>query len=131
MNAKKLIAAVAVLAAASSVLADNSLPYVEFSKSESTRDRADVVAEIIPGAAGLSTANNDYPRFSTAGSTLTRAEVLAELEKDFIEGRNTALANPEFIDSTKFASTGTHDQARAEAVYSAHRKFMGNQKSGS
>ena len=131
MTAKKLIAAVAVLAAASSVLADNSLPYIDYGKSDSIRNRADVVAEIIPGAAGLSTANNDYPRFSTAGSTLTRAEVRAELKKDFTEGRKTALANPEFIDSTKFASTGTHDQARAEPVHSAHREFIDNKKSGS
>lgn len=131
MKLKKLIAGLAVLSAAGSALADNSLPYTDQTGFDSTRARTAVVAEIVPGAAGHSTANNEYSDFTTAGSTLTRADALAGLENDFAQGRNAVMRNPEFIDSTQFASTGTRDQARAESVHSAHRKFIGNKKSGS
>ncbi len=131
MNLKNLIASVALLSAAGSVLADNGLPYAEYSSFESGRDRADVVAEINPGAAGQSTANNEYHRFTTAGSSLTRAEVRAGLEKDFAAGRNTDLRNPEFAEYKKFASTRTRDQVRGEAIRSVNGSTRVNVTSGS
>lgn len=131
MNAKKLLAAIAVLSAAGSALADNSLPYTDQLGFDSTRTRAAVVAEIIPGAAGHSTANNEYRSFTTAGSTLTRADVLAGLESDFAQGRNAVVRNPEFIDSTQFASAKTRDQVRDESIRSARSNGLVNKPSGS
>ena len=119
LNAKKLIAAVAVLAAAGSVLADNSLPYLDYGKLDSTLTRADVVAGIDPNAAGHSTANNDVISFSTAGSALTRAEVLGEIEKNFAEGRGRTAGTPEFVESTQFASTEDRRRMHEETTRSA------------
>jgi hypothetical protein len=131
MKAKQLIAALAVLSAAGSVLADNSLPYIDYSKFESTRNRADVVAEINPGAAGQSTSNNEYFEFTTAASSLTRGAVIGGLEQDFAEGRNAILRNPEFIDPAQFASTRTREQVRDETIQSAKSKNLVNKASGS
>jgi len=131
MKAKNLIAAIVALTAAGSVLADNGLPYAEYSKYESTRNRGDVVAEINPGAAGQSTANNEYREFTTAGSSVTRAEVLADLKQDFAEGRNANLRNPEFIEPAQFTSTKTRAQVRDEVIRSARSKTFVNKASGS
>lgn len=126
MNAKKLIAAVAVLAAAGTVLADNSLPYIDYGKLDSALSRAEAVAGIDPGVAGHSTANNDVITFSTVGSALTRADVRAEIEKDFAEGLGRTAGAPEFIESTQIASTEGRDRAHDEAVRSAMGKALQN-----
>ena len=131
MNARKLIAAVAILSAAGSVLADNALPYVDHIGFDSSRSRADVVAEIVPNSAGQSTANNEYRSFSTAGSSLARADVFAQLERDFARERNVVTSNPEFIDYTQFASVKTRDQVRDETIQSANSKSLVNKASGS
>jgi hypothetical protein len=131
MNTKKLIAAVVTLSAAGFSLAGNGLPYVDYSKVESARNRADVVAALDSGAAGQSTANNEYHQFTTAGSGLTRAEVIALLEKDFAEGRYLNLANSEFIDYTGIALTKTRDQVRNEFTQSAKNRNLVNRGSGS
>ena len=131
MNANKLLAAVAILSAAGSALADNSLPYTDFIGLDSTRTRAAVVAEIDPHAAGHSTANNEYRDFTTAGSTLTRGNVSAELESDFAQGRYAVTRNPEFIDTTQFASVRTRDQVRDENIQSAKSKGLVNKPNGS
>ena len=56
MNAKKLIAAVAVFAATgASFAADATYPYVDHSQFQSTRTRAEVMAEL-----KASQANGDY-----------------------------------------------------------------------
>lgn len=131
MNAKTLIAAAVTLSAAGFSLAENGLPYTDYSKFKSDRSRADVVSVLQSGAATHTAANNEYHQFTTAGSTLTRADVHAHLEKDFAEGRSIHLANPEFIDYTQFASKKTRSQVRSEAFDSAKNINPGRQASGS
>ncbi|HJV52102.1 MAG TPA: DUF4148 domain-containing protein [Noviherbaspirillum sp.] len=46
MNAKNLIAAVAVLTATGSAFAGSTYPYVDFTGFQSTKTRADVTAEL-------------------------------------------------------------------------------------
>jgi hypothetical protein len=131
MNMKKLIAAVVTLSAAGFSLADNGLPYVDYSKFESARNRADVVTALDSGGAGQSTANNEYHQFTTVGSGLTRAEVIALLEKDFAEGRYLNLANSEFIDYANLVPTKTRSQVHHEAGQSGKSRNLVNRVSGS
>jgi len=99
MNAKKLIAAVAVFAAAgTSFAADANYPYVDHSQFQSTRTRAEVMAEL-----KASQANGDYTvggrEFAAPdakfASTKTRAQVVAELRQAREDG-SYALAQQEF-----------------------------------
>lgn len=131
MNAKNLITAVALLSASASALADNGLPYIDYTGVDSARSRAEVIAEIKPGAAGQSTANNEYREFTTAGSGLARSEVIAELESDIARGRNAATRNPEFIESTQFTTDKAADRASVETIRSVKSdRFIGNASGG-
>ncbi|KRB91419.1 DUF4148 domain-containing protein [Noviherbaspirillum sp. Root189] len=99
MNAKKLIAALAVFAAAgTSFAADATYPYVDHSQFQSTRTRAEVMAELKD-----SQANGNYivggQEFAAPDtkfvSTKTRAQVMAELRQAQEDG-SYALAQQEF-----------------------------------
>jgi hypothetical protein len=126
MNAKHLIAAVAVLSASASALAENGLPYIDYTGFDSARSRAEVLAEAGPGTAGHSTANNEYREFTTAGSALTRADVLDQLARDTARGGNALTRNPEFIESTHFTSDEKPDRAGDETIRSAKGdRFIG------
>jgi hypothetical protein len=80
MNAKKLIAAVAVFAAASSAFASE---WVDFSDFKSTRTRAEVVAELKQAQAqgqGQLAGNSEFVEFSNTAvaSGKSRDEVRQE-----------------------------------------------------
>ncbi len=95
MNAKKLIAAVAVFAATSSAFANE---WVDFNDFQSTKTRAEVSAELKEAQAqGAYVAGGE--EFTTPdvpfASTKTRAQVMAELKQAQEDG-SYALAQQEF-----------------------------------
>ncbi|MGH8807065.1 MAG: DUF4148 domain-containing protein [Noviherbaspirillum sp.] len=130
MNAKKLIAAVAVFAAAGSALADNvdtTYPYVDHSQFVSTKARAEVVAELNQAVAkGGIARNNDFVDVTKVASGKTRAEVRAELEQAYAEGNYAHNSNQEFFEFTTVASTKTRDEVRNEAIQAAKGKQVKN-----
>jgi hypothetical protein len=84
MNAKKLIAAVTVFAAAGSALADSTFPYVDFSGFKSTKTRAEVTAELKDARASGNyvVGGREYVQAdANFASTKTRAQVLNELKQ--------------------------------------------------
>lgn len=86
MNAKHLIAAVAVLASTGSVLAQEYVdPAANF---VSTRTRAEVIAELKQTQAdGMDRVlEHEYPVIKMVGVPRTRAEVLAELKQAQVDG---------------------------------------------
>jgi len=122
MNAKNLIAAVAVFAAAGSAFADSTYPYVDHSGFVSTKSRAEVIAELNQANANGQVAHNtEFVEFTNknVASGKTRAEVRAELEKAYAEGQYASNRNTEFVEFTNVASTKTRDQVRQEAVAAA------------
>jgi deoxyribose-phosphate aldolase len=118
MNAKHLIAALTVFAAAGAALADDTTyPYVDHSKFVSTKTRAEVIAELnAANANGQLAQNPDFVEFPAVASTKTRAEVRAELEKAYADGQYAANRTPEFVEFTNVASTKTRDEVRQEAI---------------
>jgi hypothetical protein len=124
MNAKKMIAALAVFAAAGSALADDTTyPYVDHSKFVSTKTRAEVVAELNQAIAKSEIARNtDFVDVTTVASGKTRAEVRAELEKDFAAGNYAYNTNQEFFEHTNVASNKTRDEVRQEAIQAAKNR---------
>ena len=80
MNAKRLIAAVAVFAAAGSAFADVTGTFDDFTKVTSTKTRAEVVAELKQAPVQRQVANTEWVDSSTlvAKSGLSRDEVRAE-----------------------------------------------------
>ena len=78
MNAKQLIAAVAVFAAAGSAFADVTGTFDDFTNIPSTKTRAEVVAQL--KQAPVQAANTEWIESSTlvAKSALTRDAVRAE-----------------------------------------------------
>ncbi len=120
MNAKKLIAAAVVFAAAGSALADNIYPYVDHSKFVSTKTRAEVMAELNQAnAAGQIARGSEFVEFNNVVSTKTRAQVQAELQKAYAEGQYANNRNNEFVEFTQVASTRTRDEVRREAIEAA------------
>lgn len=86
MNAKHLIAAVAVLAANGAAIAQEFVePGVNF---VSTRTRAEVMAELKQAQANgiYRVLDTEYPIIKQSGTPRTRAEVLAELEQAQADG---------------------------------------------
>ncbi|RJF97323.1 DUF4148 domain-containing protein [Noviherbaspirillum saxi] len=123
MNAKNLIAAVAVFAAAGSALADNTYPYVDHSNFVSTKTRAEVIAEMNQANAnGQIARQTEFVEFNNVASTKTRAEVRAELEKAQADGQYAGNRTPEFFEFINVASTKTRDQVRQEALAAAQDK---------
>lgn len=122
MNAKKLIAAVAVFAAASSASASE---WVDFSNFKSTRTRAEVVAEMKQPNAGVQAArDSEFVEFKStpAAQGKTRAEVRAELDKAYAEGQLANDGTSEFVEFTNVASSKTRDQVRQEVLAAAKGK---------
>lgn len=123
MKAKTLIAAVSLLTAAGSVLADNIYPYVDHSNFVSTKTRAEVVAELNQAAAkGQVARNSEFVEHTNVASTKTRAEVRAELESDYADGYYANNRSPEFVEHTNVASSKTREQVRSEAIQAAKSK---------
>lgn len=122
MNTKHLIAAATLFAAAGSVLADSTYPYVEFTNVAGTKTRAEVVNELKQAqASGEISRQREYVEHTQVASGKTRAEVRAELEKDYAEGRYAAN-RPEYVEFTAVASTRTRDEVRKEAIQAAKNK---------
>lgn len=120
MNAKNLIIAASLFAAAGSALADQTFPYVDHSNFAGTKTRAEVVAELNnANANGQIARNSEFVEHTNVASTKTRAEVRAELEREYAEGRYASNNVPEFVEHTKVASTRTRDEVRKEAIQSA------------
>jgi len=106
MNAKNLIAAVSLLTAAGSVLADQTYPFVEHTNVASSRTRAEVVAETKPAA------GSEFVEHKNIASTKTRAEVRHELAYQPVGGAP-------FVEHTNVASSRTRDEVRNEAIQAA------------
>jgi hypothetical protein len=83
MNAKQLIAAIAVFAAAGSAFADVTGTFDDFTNVPSTKTRAEVVAELKQAPAASQVANTEWVDSSTfiAKSSRTRDEVRAEAKE--------------------------------------------------
>jgi hypothetical protein len=79
MNAKQLIAGLAVLAAAGSAFAVT--PYPPETPFVSTKSRADVQAEVAQAQKDgtLNQARSQYPTVAAAGKPVTRAEVVSQI----------------------------------------------------
>jgi anti-sigma28 factor (negative regulator of flagellin synthesis) len=119
MNAKHLIAAVTVLAATGSVLAQEFVePGVNF---VSTRTRAEVVAELKQAQADGTylVLDTEYPIIKQAGTPRTRAEVLAELKQAQDDGSYYVNDVSYPVIPTATASR-SRDEVRTEL--DAHRK---------
>jgi hypothetical protein len=80
MNAKKLITAVALFAAAGSVFAADLMPFPEMDNFQSTRTRADVRAEVLRDRDQLAYAQNDIGNFEQPVSTTTRTRLAVRKE---------------------------------------------------
>lgn len=111
MNAKNLIAAVAVMTAAGSAFADSTYPYVDFSGVASTKTRAEVVTQINQQAV-QPVAQTEWVDFSKVASGKTRAEVRAEMAQADAQGQR----NQEYVDFTHVASTKTRAEVRNEMM---------------
>jgi len=107
MNAKNLIAAVSLLTAAGSVLADQTYPYVEHTNVPSTKTRAEVIAEMKQPVA-----NTEYVEHKNVASTKTRAEVRHELAYQPVGGT-------EFVEHLNVATSRTREEVRNEAIQAA------------
>jgi hypothetical protein len=118
MNAKNLIAAVSLLTAAGSVLADQTYPYVEHTNVASTKTRAEVVAEIKPAA------STEFVEHKNVASTKTRAEVRQELAYQPVGGS-------EYVEHVNVASTRTREEVRNEAIQAAKGIAVKGTSSGS
>ncbi len=80
MNAKKLITAVALFAAAGSVFAADLMPFPEMDNFKSTRTRADVRAEVLRDRDQTAYAQNDIGNFEQSVPTTTRTRLAVRKE---------------------------------------------------
>jgi hypothetical protein len=78
MNAKQLIAAVVVFAAAGTAVAGDNTAYVDFGNVKSTKTRAEVRAELEKAYADGQLGNKEYVEFTHVASTRSRDEVRKE-----------------------------------------------------
>lgn len=110
MNAKKLIAAVAVFAATGSVFAAQTYPYVDFSGVQSTKTRADVTAELKDAQAqGNYVAGGQEFTAPDAqfASSKSRTQVVAELKQAQADG-SYALLQQEYEGQVPALNSGSH-----------------------
>ena len=106
MNAKNLIAAIAILAGTSSAFAAE---WVDFSNFQSTKTRAEVIAELKDAQAqGTYVAGGQEFTAPDAqfASSKTRAQVVAELKQSQADG-SYALAHQEFDGQYASPATGS------------------------
>lgn len=126
MNAKKLILAASIFAAAGAALADAPEQYVDHSRYVGTKTRAEVRAELNNAAPEQTLARGDQVvDFSKVAATTggkTRAEVRAELEQAYKSGEFALTNTPQVVDFSKVASTRTREEVRNEAVQAAKAK---------
>ncbi|RJF97961.1 DUF4148 domain-containing protein [Noviherbaspirillum saxi] len=95
MNAKNLIAAIAILAGTSSAFAAEWVDFIDF---QSTKTRAEVIAELKDAQAQgtyVAGGNEFTAPDARFASTKTRAQVMAELKQAQEDG-SYALAHQEF-----------------------------------
>ena len=93
MNAKKLIAAVAMIAATGSVFAADNVEFVEFAKVQPVKTRAEVRVELEQAyAQGTLGHNSEFTEFTSVASTKSRAEV----RKEAIEAARNSVGNTYF-----------------------------------
>ncbi|HEX7650266.1 MAG TPA: DUF4148 domain-containing protein [Noviherbaspirillum sp.] len=93
MNAKKLIAAVAMIAAAGSVFAADNTEFVEFTHVQPVKTRAEVRAELQQAyAQGTLGHNSEFVEFTHVASAKSRDEV----RKEAIQAAKTAGNNTYF-----------------------------------
>lgn len=79
MNAKQLMAAVAMIAAAGAAVASENAEYVDFSNVTSTKTRAEVRAELQEASAeGKVGQYSEFVEYTRVASTKTRDEVRKE-----------------------------------------------------
>jgi hypothetical protein len=98
MNAKKLITAIALFAAAGSVFAADLMPFPEMDNFKSTRTRADVRAEVLRHHDQTAYAQNDIGTFEQPVATTTRTRLA--VRKEAIESvRNHQSTNIDYIGS--------------------------------
>jgi hypothetical protein len=119
MNAKKLFAATVVLAAAGSAFAgDVDYPLADNSQFQSSKTRAEVLADLKASQANGSNAVSDseYPTpAAKLASTKTRAEVAAELEKSHADG-SYVLEQQAFDSQYPVLENTSNTDARIAAV---------------
>ena len=80
MNVKKLIAAVAVFAAAGSVFAGDLMSFTEMDNFKSTRTSADVRAEALRDRDQIAYAHGDIGAFEQPAATSTRTRLAVRKE---------------------------------------------------
>ena len=115
MNAKHLIAIIAV-SAAGSAAAESTYPWVDFSGYQGTRTRAEVQAELAASGSGSRTSRQtEFGEPARVASGKTRAEVRAELDRAHVEGNHASGRLPEFVEFGRVVSTRSRDEVRAEA----------------
>lgn len=118
MNAKQLIAAIVVLAAAGTAFAGEITPFDENEKFVSTKTRAEVIAELAQSRAQGEVVQSEVvvpdAKFASGKS---RAEVIAELQEAYAKGE---LTHGEAYPATAVVhSNRTRDEVRAEAIQAA------------
>ncbi len=92
MNAKKLIAAVAMFAAAGSVFAADLMPFPAMDNFQSTRTRADVRAEVLRDRDQIALAYGDIGAFEQpVTTTRTRLAVRKEAIESVRNHRSTDI----------------------------------------
>jgi hypothetical protein len=92
MNAKKLIASFAVLAASASAFAGENIEAVDQSNFVSTKTRAEVRAELDQAyAQGFHPGSTEVVEFTNVASTRTRDEVRQELSQSANDLRTSSL----------------------------------------
>ena len=149
MNAKQLIAAVAVFAAASSAFADPTGNFTDFVNLPSSKTRAEVTAELrqarnegsytIAGGqefvttttqtAGIATSRANTAVAATPAKT--RAEVVAELKQAQAAG-SYIVGGEEYASPAAVARNGRNrDAVRNEALATGRSNKVGTQESGS
>ncbi|MGE5622199.1 MAG: DUF4148 domain-containing protein [Bacillota bacterium] len=114
MNAKNLIAAVAVLTATGSAFAESTYPYVDFSGFASTKTRAEVTAEV-QQAAAQPVAQTEWVDFTRVASGKSRAQVRTELA----QADAGVQRNQEYVDFLNVASTRSRAEVRNEMLQAA------------
>jgi hypothetical protein len=111
MNARKLIAAVAVFAATGSAFAQGSSEFVEFNDFASTRTRAEVKAELVQA----------NPAHETEFVEVTRVASIAPRAAVRVSTYDQSLLNrdPEFVEYVNIASSRSRAEVRGEMQQAA------------
>lgn len=85
MNIKKLVAAVAVFAAAGSVFAGDLMPFSELDNFKSSKTRADVRAEVVRDHADIALAHGDIGAVEQPAAVTKSTRTRLAVRKEAIE----------------------------------------------